>query len=746
METKNAEPISFYQLFQKEFNVEDGKITKINSVVIPIIQRDYAQGRKNPSVDKIRDSFLSALYSALCDGKLIKLDFVYGDIKNGELIPLDGQQRLTTLFLLHWYIAVKEKREDYDFLSKFSYKTRFSSRDFCKSLTNHIPDFNKEDIVISEDIQDQNWFVSSWVNDPTILSMLVMLDAIHEKFKNAENNLWDKLIDEQNPAISFYFLPIKEMGLTDSLYIKMNSRGKPLTPFEHFKANFEKIISEVDKGLYDEFIKKIDNDWTNILWKYRGDNNIIDDEFMCYYRFITESIWYKEGNEGEIELDDFRLSEIVYGKENEKAKENLRYLFDSLDCWKNEPAEGSNGDEIELFFTSIFSTNAYEKDKVTIYSDPDKLNLFLQCCNDYGEKEGRRRKFTLNSTLLLYAILTYRLNKETISLEDFPIRLRIIRNLVFNSADEIRESNMEGLLKDVEDIIIKGEINERRGFSTNQKNEEIAKIDWRIRISNSNYIEVLNELEDHRLLQGTVRIINYNDEVNLTTKRDRFFEIFNGKPDYLKISRVLLTFGDYSQTNKQLAMFGNNNDSTWRELFSYSTQRDDFDNTKECLEKLLEINDPQDADTFDEIINDHLVDCENKELLDWRYYYIKYPSMRAGASGVYSLKNNGGIKGYGMLMMNTPTSLSGRHWQPFHYVLFKKYPQQFELDDFDCSPLQYSDRTITCMSDKWEIKDINGSVEIISINQDGSGVDTEDRIIKLCGFLGLEVNDVDICD
>lgn len=78
-------------------------------IVIPKIQRDYAQGR--PSAKKIRERFLSSIYGAIDkeSSTPIELDFVYGELArvNGDILfmPLDGQQRLTTLFLLHWYLA-----------------------------------------------------------------------------------------------------------------------------------------------------------------------------------------------------------------------------------------------------------------------------------------------------------------------------------------------------------------------------------------------------------------------------------------------------------------------------------------------------------------------------------------------------------------------------------------------------------------------------------------------------------------
>ena len=123
---------SFMDIF--ETTIEDGDTSvQLNKIVIPLIQRDYAQGRIDKDINRVRSRFLQALYRAVT-GEPITLDFVYGDIdEEGTMTPLDGQQRLTTLFLLHWYAAKKEKISDdkYAFLSRFSYETRYSARYFC---------------------------------------------------------------------------------------------------------------------------------------------------------------------------------------------------------------------------------------------------------------------------------------------------------------------------------------------------------------------------------------------------------------------------------------------------------------------------------------------------------------------------------------------------------------------------------------------------------------------------------------
>lgn len=476
---------TFKSLIGSQFETADKEVVQIKEIIIPRIQRDYAQGRTGKFEKRVRSRFLDALYSAINNKQNITLDFVYGDVDKdkGELTLLDGQQRLTTLFLLHWYASKKEKidNQSIDFLRHFSYATRFSSRDFCKFIIDNKISFDVS--KISEEIKNQAWYQYDWKNDPTIESMLIMIDDINEKF-NQVNNLW-KLLVEDN-CISFYFLPLENMGLSDELYIKMNSRGKPLTDFEHFKAEFLEIIKEQNEELYKEFSRKIDIDWTYMLFPYRGENQIIDDEFMRYFKYISHILCYKtiiENRDDNLEYDEFKLAKQLYSKENPNSISNLKFLKSAFDCWC--------GIDIDNFFDSIFYTSSYKTDKTKLYLKGDEtINLFLDCCNHHAEftENGRNRLFSLNSMLLFYAVLLYRIDcitNKTVLEEDFKRRIRIIRNLTENSQYQIREydqygnNQMQRLLTDVDEIILNGKIiTEDRGFNFLQKQEEKVKFDW----------------------------------------------------------------------------------------------------------------------------------------------------------------------------------------------------------------------------------------------------------------------------
>jgi hypothetical protein len=322
---------SFYEL-----------ITKY-SIEVPIIQRDYAQGRKEKK--DIRILFLKALHNSIIYNKELMLDFIYGSIVEKTFQPLDGQQRLTTLFLLHWYAALKESTLDNQKgkLIKFTYETRISSRRFCHSLVSHTIDL-KPEIPPSSQIVDSTWFYLSWKKDPTIDAMLRTIDDIHLLFYHVDD-LWQKLTDGTLSFIKFYFVSLENIGLSDDLYIKMNARGKLLTSFENFKATFEKIIIdnkwEEELDYTEKFEHKIDTVWTDFFWKNFKQNNSVDASLLNLFStllMIRQSVFREKGTEerikiiSELQLDSNNISSSWYIKDDfEYLVEILSLLTDKLE-------------------------------------------------------------------------------------------------------------------------------------------------------------------------------------------------------------------------------------------------------------------------------------------------------------------------------------------------------------------------------------------------------------------------------
>ncbi len=722
----NTKLYSFMEIFQRPVENEQEAI-QVKKIIIPIIQRDYAQGRLGAEVGRVRKRFLEALYKAVTE-KPIALDFVYGDIDaEGNMIPLDGQQRLTTLFLLHWYAAKKEHipAEEYAFLRNFTYETRYSARHFCRQLVEYTPYFLGR---ISHDIIDQAWFPLDWQKDPTISSMLVMLDAIEDRFGDVAD-LWEKLRDR---CITFYFLPIKDMGLTDELYIKMNSRGKPLTLFEHFKAELEGELRGIDDDMAGRIGRKIDCQWTDLLWQYRNsstdsaDDNIIDDEFLRYFKFVCDVICFRQGDSPLARNDDvFDLLQEYFSKDNPNTAENVRGLEEFFDCWCNIP-----GFDSPTEFLQSFMSHSHQPGKLLIESRY-KLNIFEDCLQTYADKTGRNRQFPLNRFVLLYAIIVHLQHSKEIDAADFVRRIRIVNNLIRNSDNEINvridRNRMPAILAETEAIIITGKIDDaiENNFNANQLKEEKAKIEYLQK--NPHMVDILFKLEDHALLYGQISILGLEN----LAYTDRFISLFDCNLD--KVDCAMMSVGNYGQReqNSWRYQYGSTRDTAWRELF-HKSRNEGFENTSSILINLLQRTENFSDDILQGIIDDYLAKCENASRFAWRYYYVKYPQYRPGRFG--KLGNyHADDQPYLFSVMQTQ-----RQWSENTYLPFLKAADEVHLSrDHMGQRLTYENFYIICTNDSYLVVD-NESEEVmdtISISQDEKGIDTKDRISVLKGYL-----------
>lgn len=392
-------------------------------IEIPIIQRDYAQGRVGK--ESLRRGFLEDIKNALDTRAEMKLDFVYGSKENGCLYPLDGQQRLTTLWLLHWYIALMcgDLSKASSTLKKFSYETRISSREFCEKLCdpNNFKNFFYGDIVSY--ITSCTWFYSSWKQDPTIQAMLRMLGGTKDS-KDQNNNdgieqvfkcqclpddeccfllYWNLLTnsDASSCPLVFFYLSLDEFKLTDDLYIKMNARGEQLTSFENFKADMigymqrQKELYPNDKE-WDELLDPkeglpilFDSTWTDIFWdnKSKGTasgsmSNHIDE---IYFAFLNRFFWNELFIAKKSDNSDKYILDIGRGDENStKENENLsyKYLNDSDHPNDYDKKIAYKGFDVYQYCDNTIPKKFFKKMRTVLnrYSDFSKKNGSIPLC------------------------------------------------------------------------------------------------------------------------------------------------------------------------------------------------------------------------------------------------------------------------------------------------------------------------------------------------------------------------------
>ena len=628
-------------------NLKDILSNKKLKISIPIIQRDYAQGRKDAAT--IRGKFLDEIFNRLDNDENLFLDFVYGSIEGDKFIPIDGQQRLTTLFLLHLYFAKKESK-DCEYLKGFTYETRSSSREFCEKLVDADIDFNKDEI--SADIKNCSWFMPFWENDPTVKSMLVMIDAIHDKFKNS--TFYDRLEN-----IKFSFLELKEFGLTDDLYIKMNARGKPLSEFENFKAEFEKELSQEIKA-------RLDNAWLDLFWGLKDsdkkgiDLSSVDKRYMAFF-------------------DGVAINFAIFKQDIKDAKETKN--FKTLDFFLN------NKETIEYIIKIL--------DELCNISDKELLKNFTDIKEDFAY-ETRANFFALSMFLINFGAQKlggdfYKEYERIASnvARDFNIDSILKLRQVFEFINEIYETcKNEDIYK-----LLEGFNDEQpKSFKTIDFYKWQEKKKLKLMQSDTRWIDAINEAEKHWYLGSNLTfLVDFadNDVEKFKEYYKKFDEIFKKDGENFLFQRALLA-KDYYLVGRgygyggEYFSFCNFNDNSrdkddnWRSLF--------FDKKKrQILKELLE-----DERNLEKIIDDF-------DKTDWRYYFIKYPQILKYCRNFFIQKNGE------MIRVLTKSLSSSYQAEYYSYALCIKLREDLKLS-----------------KEKIKYKDVTSSVEnpYISISND----------------------------
>ena len=498
-------------------------------IEIPIIQRNYVQGNDKT----IRRHFVKYLVKALTQQSSVELDFVYGAERQDTqltdncapnncapqvgkvLIPLDGQQRLTTLWLLHGYLLAleqvsnhpeqlspEEREAQCQLLARFVYETRQSAKDFCGYWLQEVTQRACPELVDkpSKYLRNCAWFDPEWEKKGTVTAMLGMLDEVASKRAELQAVPYGRL----SKCIRFYYLPIEKFGLSNELYIRMNARGEQLTSFEHFKSSFYKVIQHHPN--LSSIKEKMEYDWVDTLWQYRPkDTHVTDHPFMKCLSFVTEVLHikgYDKGTEDNIES--------VY-----KDPDAVTYLKQTLDCVEN--------------LKGIQYANLLKD------SDTKKTLSFQEVLSQMLT-DGLK---TVNQRILLYTAIAYLQHHNTV--DGIVPLLRVVRNLSTNTVKQ--KIDLTKIYPSLDELVqvpniydylaqLQGGIS---GFSDTQLEEEKAKA--QLRLARPEVNTLLDEIED--FFSG--KVFNLLCEVAETATLNEWVE----QPQRIDLDTLQRTFKAY---------------------------------------------------------------------------------------------------------------------------------------------------------------------------------------------------------
>lgn len=656
-------------------------------VEIPVIQRDYAQGRSDEHSREVRRRFLEALAEALdptttSTATIVDLDFVYGrwNAKTKTLEPLDGQQRLTTLFLLHWYLACLDGMF-YEFKSWmtlqsggscFTYRTRPAAREFFDALVLaqvHHAELGDGPQALSLWLTDAVWFVRSWLRDPTVRGCLVMLDAIHQRLRTAKG-AWSRLVCMNRPAITFHLLLLENFNLSDDLYVKMNARGKALTSFEVFKAEIERFIGEAfanetwpgEPGTtWRQFIsQRFDREWTDFLWQQRRETTEIDSQFMHLIRALAVVHCVSHSDDA---LVSGQIEQILATPEpglpfyaelgclDRDFVEQLTSLMETLSKHSEAPVflpQTRHIDEADVFQRVLLARSANQDGGLTLVD----WVVFCAWCIFL-----LRNPTDLGSAAMQSAFHNW---------------IRVLTNLAYNTEIDRHDRLFSALRRtwqlseipqpggaDFLSQVAAGGLGERLGFNLQQQREERIKAQLILR--DARWRALIERAETHPYFRGSIEFLLHwtglfdrvaqtgqcdwdnEDDDDLRASFERWYactcavfpeasEVWPAPfPDFLW-ERALLAQGDYllpKGSNLSL-LDAQDRDASWRRLLRADTRAPDPERRRDLVRDVLAQVDPNDpSNSLQAIVNAGVQGADDSPMPGMRGCLVAQPLLIA---------------------------------------------------------------------------------------------------------------------
>lgn len=354
---------NLYNLLHRQFqwtqmlpngSVQSGTGVRDIPICIPKIQRDYAEGRKSEVIERKRYSLLNDMLDVVYGiRENLSFDFVYGYIMSGNTIvagnawqnqqicpnvsfePLDGQQRLTTLFLFYWIFGRDADLRGQNDHSLFIYETRDTSEEFCHWLVKQsagtiIPHWESEVERINSQnksnegkwrtekntkgvvdpienrlrfplapvpslftyLQSFSSFKWDWHDDPNIHSMITVIEFTVKIIKERGLKYEDGIGNKANLDNITFMLLDDLVCDGDQLFEKMNARGKALTSFEILKSSLEEEMEQQglpksNASFVNSWQNAMDGDWIDYCW---DNSNIGSNPQLQTVRSVEEKL------------------------------------------------------------------------------------------------------------------------------------------------------------------------------------------------------------------------------------------------------------------------------------------------------------------------------------------------------------------------------------------------------------------------------------------------------------------------
>jgi len=605
----------------------------LEQIIIPEIQRDYVWTVENVkdllfSIEKdyneqkantknIDESTLNSMtpeireivMRSLSEKKVFSnIGFIYaysgeGDVSSKYYL-IDGQQRITTMYLLLLAISIKNEKQTVfrntyfnHQITKVDYKVREAAHDFLIEFVEFLLDGGDIKQVV-----EQCWYYGLCISDKTIQSLIANYKVIQDFVNQSDMDL---SFIEDNIELFYFDTSKSEQG--EELYIYMNSRGESVQSNENIKAQLLEGLSDKDKHEKG----KLWEEWQNFFWRKKDlDSENADDGFNEFLRWI-EIIGFITNNQSIIQKAHSDFIKSI--KDSSKISKNYIDL-----------------PQIEKYYLAVerlSRTDIKYFDKKWLGGATDLIDyVILLPSLLYVARYPEATSFQINRFMRFFVNIIKRddVNKSPI--------ISAPQSLLLTS-----EFLNKGLI-DIADI---GQIKVKGKFDNFLTPEELFKFNQYINQTDNFTRDEIEKafwkLEDFPITNGKIEFILECLDIHFKTLEDHQFDLgkfqqyaqhfqnlFNNPGDLLRVA--LLTFGNYSLWDGYSSSLGmhrynfGSDVENWRVIITHP-------NTKGTVCKLIaafssdnELNVQQYIAKLEMIIND----CKVSGLVqDWRKIFIE---------------------------------------------------------------------------------------------------------------------------
>ena len=502
------------------------ELLKEEELIIPEIQRDYVWGDNELVIKRFINNIKN-----MKDNEELDIGFFYSyKIYENSNALIDGQQRITTLILLSWYVGVDNTK-----LNNFKFKVRENSNNFLEKLLKQksaeIPAIDGK--KFSDKIKNSIWYKRIWDNDPTVKSILNALDIIDKELENEKENMKNKIDN-----IKFSCIEAGDRRL-ETEYILLNKRGVNLTNSEQLKA----ILTE-DIENKNEWLEKWEKDWQDILWECKGENIYNTDNIWNAVLYWVRDIYVIENNickDNDKEKINYDFDLIGIEKENKEKvlkildwiipllkiindnldiiQEKCQFEKDSIINIKNT-IQGNEKYSLTIKEKALFYSILYFINNINIKDKNIQLDtiieFILKTHNIYigdGTAEEIKRNIANYNTMEIKGRDSFEGIPKTITINIAEFsgifdeiveieKIRIFRNLIQNS--NINASNLHNAIISLKDFNIDA-LGELDVLSKEQQEEEALKLE--IFEKYEEYKDIIIEIENNDLFKGKIKKI-----------------------------------------------------------------------------------------------------------------------------------------------------------------------------------------------------------------------------------------------